>query len=343
MSGYSEKCLLLLEKVLSAMKTVRFDQEGKFEILQNSLLRKYENTAKNSPVQQSFEVLHHFLLDHHSLNKSLARAVATITPAQLQEFKDSWFTERIIEGFVGGNVEEQQAQQALQLVQSTFPGSAPLSKELILEANYSESALSVPQTSSQAFQVAGNALVHTIDVGKRTDLLRCHWGILSSLLQEPFYTELRTNQQTGYIVNCSGSQIKKQLFINAVIQSNKYDPRDLLSRVELFYEQFLRQMDSPDTLDRFEKIKKSSIQKLEMPFDRQSSKMDFYRILTFEEEGDYQLLQRRLDLLRTVTLEDVQKTALQALSLGRNPKRLAILATGIDEENRAHSYRSIVE
>ena len=76
-----------------------------------------------------------------------------------------------------------------------------------------------------------------------------------------------------------------------------------------------------------------------MPFDRLSSKMDFYNTLTFEEDKDYTLLQRRLEILKNMTFEDVQKTANHILGMD-NRKRLAILATGKDKENHEYSYKS---
>lgn len=58
--------------------------------------------------------------------------------------------------------------------------------------------------------------------------------------------------QTGYIVHSGGSQIDKHLFLNTSIQSNTFDSRDLLARIELFMQTFLRDINEmPEMKERF--------------------------------------------------------------------------------------------
>ena len=62
-------------------------------------------------------------------------------------------------------------------------------------------------------------------------------------IDEPFFAQLRTKQQTGYIVASAGEEIEKELFDLFGVQSNSHDPRDLLARFELFIEGYLQELD----------------------------------------------------------------------------------------------------
>ena len=94
------------------MKNVKFEKD-KFEIFQNSLLRKYQNSAKNSPIQQSYEILYKNLLDRYCSNSELASAVSRVSLSDLENFKSVWFRKRRVEAFVGGNVDEKRALEAI--------------------------------------------------------------------------------------------------------------------------------------------------------------------------------------------------------------------------------------
>lgn len=334
-NGYSQKCTVLLKHLLEALAHPNMDSE-KFDIFKNSLLRKYQNASKNTPVQQSYEMLYSKVLSHYSLNSELASAAQTVTLDELKHFSQTWYQSRNIEAFVGGNLKSDEATNALDMVETYLKGTAS-SKGQVISAEYVKPSILRPSGYSFPLNVSGNAMILSLDVGKKTDILRCHWSVLQKLLQEPYYTELRTKQQTGYIVNCSGNQIRKQLFLHYVIQSNQYDARDLLSRTELFNETFLREFSTNDTRERFEKIRESSIERLKTPFDKFMAKMEFYNLLTFEEDCDYNVLNRRMDLLKRVQFDEIEKAAQEIVGM-QNTARLAVLSQGSDQENIQNSY-----
>ncbi|KAJ3352315.1 hypothetical protein HDU91_006018, partial [Kappamyces sp. JEL0680] len=302
--GYSEKSLALLETVLRSMADPRLTRE-KFEVFKNSLLQRYQNASKNSPVQQAYEMLSHHLLTHHCHSKDLALAAAQVTFEELLAFSAVWFGQRRIEAFTGGNMSTAAGKEALDMVVRYLPGSECPANQIVL-SGYSPPASPRLLTKELQLGVGGNALVWSVYAGEKNDQRRSEWSILTKLMQEPFYSELRTKQQTGYVVQSSGMQLRRHLFVNAAIQSNVYDPRDLLSRVELFQERFLAELLLPETLPRFEKIRQAELDRLNNPFDNLAGKLDFYNHLTYQEDQDYELLQRRKQVLGAMQLEQVQ-------------------------------------
>jgi insulysin len=187
--------------------------------------------------------------------------------------------------------------------------------------------------------VSGNAIVALVSLGPKANISRISTEILSKLFKEPFYSELRTVQQTGYLVH-SGSLMagNSELFLQIAIQSNTHDPRDLLARVELFIETFLRTLtETAGEKERFASLKASVAEKLKQPYENMQGKLRYQMQLAFDEDADFTMIRDRLALLETYEFEDLVKFAQQQLGKG-NKKRIAVLCTGSDVENVANSY-----
>ncbi|KAI8901210.1 Metalloenzyme, LuxS/M16 peptidase-like protein [Globomyces pollinis-pini] len=334
-SGYSEKSLVLLESLLDILKSPRLTMDN-FMIYRSSQSRQYQNRSKNSPLQQASETYHSLILSDYFKSKQLSIAVEKIQYEHLVNFSACLFESYLIEAFVGGNVSELDAVTACQLVKSKLNGSV-CSEYEIKKTNiipYQEAY----RCKSIELEVSGNALVWSTMAGPRTDLSRCSWEFLDKLVKEPFYSELRTKQQTGYSVSSGSLQVDKHLILTAHIQSSLYDPRDLLSRVEMFYESFLQEIhESKDVLTRFESIRASTIERLNNPFDRMSSKNMFLNYLAYEENGDFGMLERRIKLMENYTIEDLRSFAVAVLGR-QNKRRLSVLATGNSSENTKYKY-----
>src|SRR5690242_16074335 len=56
--------------------------------------------------------------------------------------------------------------------------------------------------------------------------------ILGQGLADQFFNELRTKQQTGYIVQAWADNLEEHLFTLFAVQSKSHDPQELLARFE---------------------------------------------------------------------------------------------------------------
>jgi secreted Zn-dependent insulinase-like peptidase len=133
----------------------------------------------------------------------------------------------------------------------------------------------------------------------------------------------------------------KNLFLTAAIQSNTFDARDLLSRIELFSQNFLRDInESKDIQTRFESIRRSIIDRLKEPHDSLYSKMQFYNNLTFNEDCDYNMIERRIENLTGYSYDDLKSFAEVSLAQSHD-KKSAVLCSGNSVENKKLSYIDI--
>ena len=143
---------------------------------------------------------------------------------------------------------------------------------------------------------------------------------------------------TGYIVNSGSFILDDHKFLTYLIQSNSYDPRDLLDRGELFTERFIIELRKPDTSDRFDSIKKSIIERLETPFDDLDSKIRFLNNAAYDECQDFDILKRQLVFLKSLKLDSVVKFSENVLQRS-NCNRFAVLAHGNATENSKFSFQ----
>ncbi|KAJ3045418.1 hypothetical protein HDV00_010288 [Rhizophlyctis rosea] len=335
--GYSEKSHLLLSAVLERLKDPKFTQE-EFDIFKDSLSRGYKNAEKNQPLTQAMERFSNIVYNEFVTSKELAETVDTIHLPDLTDFSSRLFASRYIEAFVGGNAVESDARKAWEMVIGELKGT-PCSPDLVKKSDSIVLPNTRPVQHSFDVQVKGNALVWALQMGEKTQEMRMGMEILAKLMKEPFYSELRTKQQTGYIVNSGGFMINKTVYLQASVQSNTHDARDLLARVELFLENFVRELNEVEDIQaRFDSVKSSMLARLKQPYDTLGSKLRFYNYLAYEEDAIFDMIQQRIRTLEGFTLDKLRELA--AKTLGReNRRRLAVLAAGNSPENREFSYR----
>ncbi|KAI9197372.1 Metalloenzyme, LuxS/M16 peptidase-like protein [Polychytrium aggregatum] len=335
--GYSQKTSMLLESVLQTLRRPRLDIT-KFEIFKESIERSYKNALWNPPMSQAMERLSSLIYTEYCTSAQLAEAIAQVTLADLAQFADTLYAQYNVEGFVGGNVLEQDARRAWDMLHHTL-GGQECSQQLTKKSSVVPLDTAQPQLHQFSVNVKGNAIQWISEVGPKTIEDRIGQELLAKLYKEPFYSELRTKQQTGYIVGSSSFEMDKRLFMHSVVQSNTHDPRDLLSRIELFNETFLRDLgESNENQSRFDSIKASILTRLNNPYDSLASKVRFLNYVAFEENADFALLEKRKQALAAYQLADLRKFATTTLGW-ENKRRLAVLATGNSSENVAFSYR----
>ena len=71
-----------------------------------------------------------------------------------------------------------------------------------------------------------------LQVGERSFEEQARGSMVASIVESDFYTQMRTNQQLGYIVWSFNNSIEERLFFKMIIQSAGYGPFELQKRVE---------------------------------------------------------------------------------------------------------------
>jgi len=326
-TGYHDKAYDLLHQILEALKNPKITNE-QFNIFKESLLRKYQNFAKESSLKIAAEKFRTVLYKNYTTEKEKASAIRKITLKKYQQFSDNLFDQTYLEGLMYGNQTENDGKKVFDAFTSTFTGSVyPVDQHLRKEVMVlpDENGPFYIETKSEA---QGNTAILAIESTPYSFKKRAVQQILMQGLKEPFFSTLRTKQQTGYIVLSYPEEIERKLFSLFAVQSNSHDPRDLLSRYELFLEEFLRDMPREFlTREQFENIKQSVVSDLEKPAKNVHQMGELLYQLAFDYDADFDWIQKRLDSVENLSYEDFSKIASELI--GReNRRRIAILLKG---------------
>jgi insulysin len=189
--------------------------------------------------------------------------------------------------------------------------------------------------------VQGNATILAIEAVPFSFKARAAQEILMQTMKSPFFTNLRTKQQTGYLVMSRADEIERHLFNIFAIQSNTHDGRDLLARFELFIETFLQEMGNEElTEEHFNSVKQSILTNLKQPPKSLSEMGSTLSHLAFHYDGDFKWPDKRIAGLEALTYEEFIEITIETMSKINN-RRLAVIFTGVIPEDTSIQYRKI--
>jgi len=335
--GYSEKAHILLQEIFAQLHPVL--SEDKFSIYKRSLLLEYKNFYRELSLLQGIETIKSSTYKDYITEEQKTQAITGVVYDEFISFANKIYDEVYIEGMLCGNIIDEQAQGV-----SGQLKNAIVSSSYLPERHPKKEVLSLPEDSGPFFTVIdtkcqGNATLLLVDEGRFSFKRRAAQQILSQVISEPFFSTLRTQQQTGYIVSSDVQEIERRLFAYFYVQSATHDTRDLLARFELFIEDFLQ---CPDNFSdqQFETIKSSMIAKYEAPPKNLSEMCRFFTMYAFDYDGNFMWRQELVKGLKELTYSECIDLAEEFLGK-RNKKRLGILVNGVMSDCDALQYTKL--
>ncbi len=326
LNGYSENAPRLLKDILAAVAKLDLDEE-KFQEYKKALQQHYRNYDFKSPYLQGLDLIKEIIYKRFTSFVEKQIAAEALTYDSFKKFSQNIFDQTYIEAVFYGNIELDSSKKVwenlLALSPAPYPEKDRLEKEVgILPED------SGPYYLEKTINTKGNALILLIE---NPDFSFKNYGaqeILSEMMSTPFFDELRTKQQTAYIIGNLEEEIQKVFFQFFVLESYSYDPRDLLARLELFIEVFAHSLNhKKDTKEKFESTKGSLINKLKNPPENLKEKGKQLAEIVFKHEADFDWIQKRIEGLQSLSFEEFIDYAEKTLSKN-NKRRLAALMEG---------------
>ena len=135
------------------------------------------------------------------------------------------------------------------------PSQEPFRRNVVLQSGvnyvYRQTCRSFnPEEVNSAIE---NVYIFGVEIGPSDDRTGLYseamLQLISHLLSEPCFDQLRTKEQLGYIVNVSHTKIGQILALRAIVQSNHKDPDYLDERIESFLNQYRESLVTMTTED----------------------------------------------------------------------------------------------
>ena len=306
--GYSKRTMDLLRLVAQNLKQVRIDDE-KFRNLKEAIIRSMENRKLGQAyARASYHHRQLWIVKQYN-EEQLIDALKAVTLNDIKDYASKLYQRVFVRGVVHGNWTAEQARKSLDIVLEEIQ-SQPLPEN----ERYQEVVEILDSGKRVRFsrKIAdnNNALYYALQVGERSFVEQARASMVASIVQSDFYTQMRTNQQLGYIVWSFQNQVEDRLFFKMIIQSAGYGPFELQKRVETW-------MKTSDKLftglsdEEFENHRKSLIVTLEKKGDSIAEVAGDLYYFAVDEKGDFDFKKKLVQAVKNLNKEEVVKAGLR--------------------------------
>ena len=233
LSGYNDKQPLMLETLLETFRSPDISA-SRFDRVSVQLKEQLINQRQEGPYQLAMQQLFTSLMSRWSTEDRLS-ALEAITPEQLQQFLNELFAETEVRILTHGNLTAETAIQMSREVQS-----------ILLTDTQAVTGIRVPVvdiptdsrlTDTLLLEHPDATLVRYFQGSDRSLEQRAKTALLNEVISTPFYSELRTQRQLGYIVFANYLPMGDVPGIALIVQSPVTNPIEL----ENYYDQFIEQ------------------------------------------------------------------------------------------------------
>lgn len=303
--GYNDKLPVLLATVLKKIKTIEIDA-GRFADIKEDLRQEWANFGMSQPVELADYYARFCLADLSWPPEERLVELETITVDEVQRHAQELLSRVRIDALVHGNMSRDAAISLMEdsenilAARALSPSEQLSTRSHILPAN----ANFVYQTAVPNPEDVNSGLSYYLHVGDVTDnVLRAKLSLLSHVIHEPVFDQLRTKQQLGYIVSSVMLTRTGIMGLRIHIQSER-SPIYLEERVDEFltgFEDILTKMPETD----FEKKKNGLImKKLEKSKNLAEETAWLWSAI---DSGYHDFSRREIDVenLRTLSKDDI--------------------------------------
>jgi secreted Zn-dependent insulinase-like peptidase len=232
--GYSDKQAVLLDDILTALKSPDWDS-ARFERIQQSLSRDMSNFAQQYPFRQVVASFNAVIKGQWTPLQKVA-GVEQLSMAELKLFAANVLGNLELEVLISGNHDQA---SAMQLV-SSLTAWTELQQTKVTQ---SVAKLPLGQQLGQIPVDHTDAALMLYLQGRNDSLTeRGHMLLLGEMLASPFYTSLRTEKQLGYVVSAFASNHLRVPGLAMIVQSPSADEATIKSEMSGFLSAYKEQV-----------------------------------------------------------------------------------------------------
>ena len=335
-NGYTESAMKLYETMLDHLVDYSITND-QFEAIKDKIVRDYQNFALSDAHQQTRELSSDVMFGlKYTWQDALPIAKESSLEA-LNDYSSTLYKETFLEAMVYGDFKETDARKAEQIFRRKTKTKA-VERDQVFDITYLQ--FDQPETIQYAnkLKVNNSCFFRKYYIGQDSPEVRAAANIISKALQQPFYTEMRTNQQLGYIVWSYVRNLDQDHYLNFLIQSGVYPADELDKRANDFLNtapKILKEMGQ----ENYQRLIDSAIEELEKKPMSISERAGKLKTLIFEYEADYQRDKKTIEALRSLEKEFLVSYLEKILSKDTR-KMVNVLSFAENHENKTQTKNS---
>jgi len=341
LGGYSERIGDLIKLVTKNLTNINIDEQ-KFKNIKEAMVRGLKNKKLNQAYQRGGYYNWLMMLEHQYTDEEKLEALSPLTLDDIKSFARTLYEKVYVTGVIHGNWTDEQAKESVSVLLRSL-NSQSLPKRERYEQMVEVLSPGERIQFSKEVEDNNNSLSYTIQVGEKDLPLMAKVSILASIVENDFYTQMRTNQQLGYIVWSFQQRTEKRMFFRFLIQSSTHGPFEMSKRVRLWLKT-TEKIFADLSDEEFEKHRQAKIIALEKEGDSIGAVVgDLYSLAT-DEEGDFQFKKKLIQAIKDLSKNEIIEKA-RELFLDPQTPRLEVLmrAKGSKERIPASAISSVAE
>lgn len=336
--GFSDKLPALAEFAVPFLTELQIDAD-QFAVIKEQYAQGLANFPQAPATDQAFERFRELIREVHFTPAQQAEALASLTHADLADYFERAFDAVRVRAFVYGNMT---AADVRATVDTLVAGLAP-ERILTEDERYDGRVLRFPagqdsilRGSIEAQDSVALMLVQGEPAGAEQ---QAALDVLLKLFPPSFYGDLRTLQQTGYIVQAFGFEIEGLPMLFALSQSSVVSTDSLRGRFVSNIAHFLEDLDEL-TADDFEANREAAIAGLMQKSTTFADELTRNTGLAYEFDGDFEHKEKQIAAIRALSHE--RFVELTRAYLGDQARIVSIQLDGSSERQR-YQERSVEE
>lgn len=227
-SGYDDKQPLLLHRILDVFGRVE-PTASKVSEYRDELLRSWQNFSARPPYEQAFASLSDVIIAGDWPPARLSDALRDVTPQGLAAWRHERLDHYDALVLVHGNVDAQKAKTVSQTIETTLKlAPVDVSPDRVARLPAGDFTFGLNARSDDA------AMLLYLQGADRSFEERARFGLTAQVLRTPYYDDLRTQQQLGYVVAVAPSVLRRTPGLAFVVQSPVSGPGALLHATRTF-------------------------------------------------------------------------------------------------------------
>jgi insulysin len=294
----------------------------RFDAVKELALRSIKSYAQTEAYQLARDRRDAMVREFFFLPSEQQSAAEAATFDKVQAFARSYFDKGRLEVLIHGNLS---AEDAIVVTRDIFTKFATKAAPVEALARRRQLEILGNENVLDAGPIAGvnSALIMDYQLNDETPATRAAALVLGSFFDQPFYSELRTKQQLGYIVGSASTASLRQRFFTFVVQSSEYGPVELRKRAETFIATLPATLQAT-TDAQWATLIAGARSNLEQKPKSIGEKAENMFALAYDFDGEWDRRQAALLALDNLTKDQAIALLTQTLA-GSDPKRRTVM------------------
>ncbi|MEZ5277587.1 MAG: insulinase family protein [Opitutaceae bacterium] len=304
-SGYNQSADQLMRYVVDRLTRIDLP-EKRFDALKDRMIRELANASLLDAFRQARETKRKVLQEVYFTPDEQLPVAEGITLGDVKAFARSLYSEGKIEALIHGNISAAEAIRMTRFIKDTL-ALRPVENKDLFETRLLVQDAGSAIVSIDRLEVNNSCYWSESLLGPDTPENRATALVINNFLEEPFYTEMRTRQQLGYIVWSFTFPQEDELFGGFVIQSADYPADEIGGRVNAFL-QTVPQLFAGLSEEDFASLVAGARAQLEEKDKSIAERASRFFLAAYEQEEDWDRDAEALAALDRLTPESVAAT-----------------------------------